>query len=204
MDSDYQKLKDEIFSRSLALDYDEEGNPKKESFSKGAISSDGRYVLDGLNPLGQRHPLYLRALIKSLDYPTEFSEKEALKHLDMDYRVDRDEKISLVFGHELIIEKGKARFNSSYIPALVIFYQNKIARLFREGGRLEELKAFIQEKAKGEGLISDGLSLSLENKYNERELRKFFYFREGVLHFPLVLSNGDISHIFEILKKNRV
>lgn len=78
MTDEIQKLKDILFSHYFFKDYDEKNN---HNSYKGIITPDNVYALNGLNILGQRHPLYLRALIDSLACPTELSCEKAIEKL---------------------------------------------------------------------------------------------------------------------------
>ena len=76
MTNNIQELKNSLFSHYLLQDHDE--NSKN---SKGVVHSSSKFILDGGNILGQRHPLYLKSLVDCLELPTELNQEEALEML---------------------------------------------------------------------------------------------------------------------------
>ena len=86
MTNEIQELKNSLFSHYLLQDHDE--NSKK---SKGVIHSSSKFVLDGTNILGHRHPLYLRSLVDCFEHPSELTQEEAINFLSptIDYAKSR-------------------------------------------------------------------------------------------------------------------
>lgn len=78
MTNEIQELKNSLFSHYLLQDHIESN---KNSTSKGVMHSCGKFVLNGSDILGHRHPLYLKALVDCLELPTEMTQDEALTAL---------------------------------------------------------------------------------------------------------------------------